>query len=266
MITAEVINSDCRVYLSDCWASFDFIFADPPFNIGEEYDGYEDKMSDLAYARFTEDWIDLCWRKLKPGCAMMIHGSPKVNQFFYQAFAQLNLFDYIETEIIWAYNFGQCNFNNWIQSHCRATVLRKPGERKWFVENVLIESKRLRMGDKRVESSRYKGMVPPGTVWGLATNDDQLVIEPTEPQERWGRVQGNNAERRKAHPNQLPERYLIRAIGAYTQPGDLVFDPFGGSGTTSTVAHSLSRHSITTDISAANCESIKERIQIGIKI
>lgn len=266
MITADVINADCRTYLAECWASFDFIFADPPFNIGQNYDGFEDRIDDLAYARFTLDWIDLAWRKLKAGGAMMIHGSPKVNQFFYQALAELNLFDFVETEIIWAYNFGQCNFNNWIQSHCRATVLRKPGDRKWFVENVLIESKRLKMGDKRVKDSKYQGMVPPGTVWGLITSDDQLVLEPTEGEERWGRVQGNNVERRKAHPNQLPERYLLRAIGAYTQVGDLVYDPFGGSGTTSTVAYALSRHSITTDISAANCESIRERIQIGIRL
>lgn len=266
MITADVINEDCRNYLANCWANFDFIFADPPFNIGQNYDGFEDRIDDLAYARFTLDWIDLAWKKLKSGGAMMIHGSPKVNQFFYSALAELNLFDFVETEIIWAYNFGQCNFNNWIQSHCRATVLRKPGERKWFVENVLIESKRLRMGDKRVASSKFQGMVPPGTVWGLVTSDDQLVIEPTEGEERFGRVQGNNVERRKAHPNQLPERYLLRAIGAYTEPGDLVFDPFGGSGTTSTVAYALSRHSITTDISPSNCESIRERIQIGIKI
>lgn len=266
MITADVINADCRNYLAECWASFDFIFADPPFNIGQNYEGFEDRIDDLAYARFTLDWIDLAWRKLKAGGAMMIHGSPKVNQFFYQALAELNLFDFVETEIIWAYNFGQCNFNNWIQSHCRATVLRKPGDRKWFVENVLIESKRLKMGDKRVKDSKYQGMVPPGTVWGLITSDDQLVLEPTEGEERWGRVQGNNVERRKAHPNQLPERYLLRAIGAYTQVGDLVYDPFGGSGTTSTVAYALSRHSITTDISPSNCESIRERIQIGIKI
>jgi DNA modification methylase len=51
------------------------------------------------------------------------------------------------------------------------------------------------------------------------------------------------------HPNQLPERYLERVIKAYTIVGDWVFDPFGGTGTTATVAAKLGRNAYTTELS-----------------
>lgn len=153
---------------------------------------------------------------------------------------------------------------NFIQTHCRATVVRKPGEKKWNVESVLTESKRLLMGDKRVQTSRYKGYVPFGTVWGVDSIDG-MVVEPITGELNWGRIQGNNKERRHGHPNQLPERYMERAINAYSSDSDLLFDGFGGSGTTITVAKALNRHCITTDISDSNCKSILERLEEGSK-
>jgi adenine-specific DNA-methyltransferase len=60
----------------------------------------------------------------------------------------------------------------------------------------------------------------------------------------WGRIQGNNKERRKDHPNQVPEVYLERVIRACSNESDLVLDPFLGSGTTCTVARALRRRSI----------------------
>jgi DNA modification methylase len=79
----------------------------------------------------------------------------------------------------------------------------------------------------------------------------------------WGRIQGNNKERRHNHHNQIPEVYLERVIKACSNPGDLVLDPFCGSGTTSTVARGLSggaRRSITIEFSAVNASSAWERI------
>src|SRR5690606_37399342 len=76
----------------------------------------------------------------------------------------------------------------------------------------------------------------------------------------WGRIQGNNKERRHNHHNQIPEEYLERVIRACSRPGDLVLDPFCGSGTTSTVARALGRRSITCEYSKVNAKSAWERI------
>ena len=76
----------------------------------------------------------------------------------------------------------------------------------------------------------------------------------------WGRVQGNNKERRRRHHNQIPEVYLERVVLACSNEGDLVLDPFCGSGTTSTVARAWGRRSITTEYGEGNAESAWERI------
>lgn len=259
----QVINIDCVEYLSNgmlCPHGFDLIIADPPFNIGQDYVGFEDKLSAEDYLEFTVEWILRCWFKLKPGAALVLHGSTQVSRLISFCLVDQDMDQHIEQEIVWAYNFGQCTFDKFIETHCRAIVLRKPGSRKWNVESVLTPSKRLLTNDKRCEKSQYKGMIPFGTVWGVKS-EDVVPLEPLEAEPNWGRVQGNNKERRKGHPNQLPERYIERIILAYSNEGDTVFDPFGGSGTTITVAKKLNRSGVTTDISEWNCESINERLK-----
>ena len=76
----------------------------------------------------------------------------------------------------------------------------------------------------------------------------------------WGRIQGNNKERRHAHRNQLPEVYLERVILSCTNEGDLVLDPFTGSGTTCTVSRATGRRSIGIEFSNAIADSAWDRI------
>src|SRR5204862_3506926 len=79
----------------------------------------------------------------------------------------------------------------------------------------------------------------------------------------WGRIQGNNKERRRNHQNQIPEVYLERVLRACSNEGDLVLDPFLGSGTTGTVARALKRRSIGIEYSERNAASAHERIKAG---
>jgi len=80
----------------------------------------------------------------------------------------------------------------------------------------------------------------------------------------WGRIQGNNAERRANHDNQLPEAYLERVVLACSNPGDLVMDPFTGSGTTAVVARDYGRRYVGTEFSPENAASAFERIKAGM--
>jgi site-specific DNA-methyltransferase (adenine-specific) len=79
----------------------------------------------------------------------------------------------------------------------------------------------------------------------------------------WGRIQGNNKERRIGHDNQLPEVYLERVVRACSNPGDLVMDPFLGSGTTGVIAHALGRNFIGTEFSKENAKRAIERMKSG---
>ncbi len=118
---------------------------------------------------------------------------------------------------------------------------------------MLVDSDRATTyGDKRIHETENGGKRLPGTVWGIPSDGPY-----------WGRIQGNSSERRKNHPNQLPEVYLARLIKAYTNPGDRVLDPFGGSGTTAVVAQALKRNYVTIDVSLDNVKSIRQRLKKG---
>src|SRR5579863_4744744 len=79
----------------------------------------------------------------------------------------------------------------------------------------------------------------------------------------YGLFRKKSKERRKNHENQLPEVYLERVIRACSNEGQLVLDPFLGSGTTCTVARGLKRRSIGIEYSSEHAASAFERIQAG---
>lgn len=247
--TVQVFHADCREYLKQpSKEDFDFIFADPPFNIGQKYKGFKDSMSWSEYREFTLEWISLCWKRCKG--VMALHGNDQLVFEYHDYMRQ-----YQGTRIAWVnwhYRFGQCNRSNWIDSRCHCLIYAKdPPGHTWNPEEVLVPSDRATTyGDKRINETENGGMRVPFTVWGIPSDGPN-----------WGRVQGNNRERRPGHPNQLPEAYLTRLIKAYTNPGDLVYDPFAGSGTTVVVAKKLGRRCITTDISLENVRSVQERLK-----
>lgn len=247
-MSVEVIHGDCREIVPTLGA-FDFVFADPPFNIGQNYNGYWDARNDYVY--FMAEWIEVCWNACRG--LLALHGPDELAELYLMN-ARHNA---MQTDrvawINWHYRFGQCKRTNWIDARCHCLIYAKHADYTWNPEDVLVESDRSSTyDDPRINDTDNGGMRLPGTVWGVPSDGPC-----------WGRVQGNNAERRKGHPNQLPEKYLERLILAYTNPGDRILDPFGGSGTTAVVAGALGRDCVTIDVSEANCKSIKERIAEG---
>ena len=129
---------------------------------------------------------------------------------------------------------------------------KDPDRRTWNPDPVLETSDRRAIyGDARTESKK-DGMPP-----GLRVPMD-VWYGPY-----WGRIQGNNKERRDKHDNQLPEAYLHRVIASTSNAGDLVLDPFLGSGTTGVMAHAMGRRFIGTEFSRSNATTACERIAAG---
>lgn len=251
-VFAAVRLGDCREILPTIPTPFEFIFADPPFNIGQAYNGYDDGQAYADYQVMLFQSIQACASKLTNTGILALHGPDDLVQPFMIAANHANLIRI--GWVNWHYRFGQCNRNNWIDARCHCLIYAKnPAVYTWNPEEVLVQSDRASTyGDKRINDTENGGMRLPGTVWGVPSDGPY-----------WGRVQGNSKERRKGHPNQLPEVYLERLIRAYTNPGDRILDPFGGSGTTAVVASALGRHVTTIDISEANCESISKRLEKG---
>jgi DNA modification methylase len=167
---------------------------------------------------------------------------------------------------VWHYRFGQNAVERFINSKVhvfyfvkdslapRDKSLPKPRstDRTWNPEDVAELSDRAAIyGDARTLSKK-DGMPPklrvPLDVWYGS---------------HFSRIQGNNAERRGYHDNQLPEMYLARVIRSTSKPGDTILDPFLGSGTTAVVARALNRNFIGTEFSEKNADSAMARVAAG---
>lgn len=248
----KVYHGNCIDILPKLDRKFDFIFADPPFNIGQEYAGYYDDIPESKYEMFIRDWIRECYYCLNDNGVMCLHGPDEVCELYLRAMTndQFHRIAWIN----WHYRFGQCNRGNWIDARCHCLVYAKlPSQYTWNPDAVLVDSDRkTKYKDPRIHDSERGGSRLPGTVWGIPSDGPY-----------WGRVQGNNEERRGNHPNQLPEVYLERLIKAYTNPGDSILDPFGGSGTTAVVAAALGRKCVTIEISEQSCQSLVSRLNKG---
>lgn len=257
-VASVLYVSDCREFLhkqNQYGVKADLLFADPPFNIGQRYGGSEspfgDNLPPAEYYKFTREWVDLAARALRPGGSMFVHVPDEVAAQVAVYCQQAGLVR--ANWIILHQEFGQYNAQRFIRSKVHLHYFVKPPmkRRVWNVEDILVPSQRLLSGDKRTETATHGGMRPMLDVWSGPF---------------LGRVQGNNAERwnPKVHPNQLPELYLARIIRCASKPGDVVCDPFLGSGTTAVVANALGRWFIGNDLLPAVMRSAIKRLQRGV--
>jgi site-specific DNA-methyltransferase (adenine-specific) len=229
----------------------DLIVADPPYNIGVEYDGWDDEMSDDNYGKFTRQWLETSHNLLSDHGSMFVYVPPQLGHHCAEIMEDFGMF-HVNTICV-VQRFGQHETNKFISGYRMLLYYTmSPDTRIWNMQDILVESdRRTKYNDKRTEAKEEnQGMRVPLDVWGW-----------DEP--NFGRIQGNNAERRRLHPNQVPEKVLERVILAASAKGDLVFDPFTGSGTTPTVARALGRRYVGTEISLKFAKSAIQRVKEG---
>lgn len=233
----------------------DLIFADPPYNIKKaEWDSFE---SQQAYVHWSLEWIEQAARVLKPTGTLYICGFPEV-------LADLKLpasrFFRGCRWLVWHYKNKANLGSDWGRSHEAILHFRK---RRQFTFNV--DAVRIPYGDHtlkypehpQAETSQYgNGRASEGRLWhpnprGAKPRD---VIEiPTT---------CNGMHEKTPHPTQKPEELLRKLVLAASNPGDMVLDPFLGSGTTAVVAEQLKRKWKGCDISAEYAEWAIRRIEL----
>lgn len=236
----KILCGDCIELLGKVKEPFaDLVFADPPFNIGYQYDKYHDKVEKNNYLAWTRDWMAACERILKP------HGS------FYVAIGD----DYaahvriigeelgltVRNWIIWYYTFGQQTKLKFAKSHTHILYFVKDAKNFVFNDYAI-----------RVPSDRQ-----------LIYNDLRSNASGKIPDDTWScysRVCGTFKEREGWHPCQMPELLLARIVAVSSNPGDLVFDPFNGSGTTAAAALQLGRDYCGIDISEDYVQNTQKRL------
>jgi modification methylase len=227
----SIIEGDCLAGLARLPpGSVDLVFADPPYNLqlsGELHrpdnsrvDGVEedwDKFADFgAYDHFTRDWLAACRRVLKPAGALWVIGS--YHNIFRIGAAVQDLGFWILNDVVWRKSNPMPNFRGRRFTNAHETLL-------WCAHSRAARY-----------TFNYEAMKALNDE--LQMRSDWLIPLCGGPE----RLRGGDG--RKAHPTQKPEALLHRVLLASTRPGEVVLDPFFGTGTTGAVAKRLGRRFI----------------------
>ncbi len=209
-------------------ASVDLVFADPPYNLQLEgalsrpdqsmvdaVDDDWDKFASFAdYDRFTRDWLTEARRVMKPDATIFVIGS--YHNIFRVGALMQDLGFWILNDIVWRKANPMPNFRGRRFTNAHETMIwaARSADAKGYTFNY--EALKAGNEDTQVRSDWY---MP------ICTGGERLKGE----------------DGRKTHPTQKPEALLSRVIMAATLPGDVVLDPFFGSGTTGAVAKRFRR-------------------------
>lgn len=254
----QIVAGDCIEQLKSLPdGSVDLVFADPPFNIGYKYDIYDDKKSADEYLAWSNDWIEQVHRVLKPtGAFWLAIGDDFAAEL--KVLAQREIGFHLRNWVIWYYTFGVHCKKKFTRSHTH--LIHFVRDKKSFLFNdseVRVPSARqLVYGDKRANP---KGRVPDDT-WILRPQDIPESFAESEDTWYFPRVAGTFKQRAGFHGCQMPEQLLGRIIRSCSNPGDIVLDPFGGSGSTLVVAKKLGRTYLGFELSEDFATKIAARL------
>lgn len=240
----KLYNADCINVLKEIEdESVDLVFADPPFNLKKKYDdGVGDDLSKTEYINWCYDWIDECLRIIKPGGSIYIYNLPKwctyLSEYLnkYLAFRQWIAIDMKNSLPI----NGRLS-----PSHYGLLYFTKGPKPNTFCNQRAPLQTCRHCGGEIKDYGGYKAKMNPA---GVNVSDVWTDIYP---------VRHKNKKNREY--NELSIKLLDRVISMSTKRGDLIVDPFGGSGTTYIVAELLGRKWLGAEL--GNCEIISDRFE-----
>jgi len=271
----RIIPGDCLKELAKLDdGCIDLAFADPPFNIGYDYDKYNDDRSSNDYLDWSRQWMGEIVRVLKPdGSFWLAIGDEYAAELKVMATRELGLTP--RSWVVWFYTFGVHCTHKFTRSHVHLFYLVKNPKKFTFnsLEVRVPSARQLVYGDKR---GHPDGRVPDDT-WMMAPvlppevpTRNGFVLRPQDIPERFpvhsdtwffSRVAGTFKERQGFHGCQMPEQLLGRIIRACSNPGEVVLDPFAGSGTTPAVAKKLDRRFLAYELSEEYAAKVRDRLK-----
>jgi site-specific DNA-methyltransferase (adenine-specific) len=241
-----LFNEDCLEFLRRVDdQSIDTVFADPPFNLGKVYGpSVDDGMTEDDYVEWGKNWIDECIRVLKPGGSFFLYNLPRWNVVFgaHSMARGLDFRHWIAISI----KFGLPIPKRLYPAHYSLLYCSKGKPKTFRKIRTPIETCRHCGGEIKDYGGHRSAMHPDG----VNLTDVWSDIPPVR---HW------KFKSKKRSANQLSTKLLERVIHLSTDEGDLVLDPFGGSGTTFAIAEQHNRYWIGSEIE--NCDVIVERLQ-----
>lgn len=253
----RIMAGDCLKELSALPSGCARLVAtDPPFNTGFKYDAYQDRVAKDEYLAWTFDWLTACRRVLSDDGSIYVAIGLE-----YQAEVKVEMgragFHWRDT-VCWHYTFGPCQQAKWTPSWVAIHYFCvSPTGRVWNPDAVRVPSARqLKYGDKRANAS---GKVP-DNAWVLLPKEYEGCFMPGQNAMLESRVAGTFKERGH-HPCQMPAAVMDRIILASSDVGDLVVDPFSGSGTTCASAKALGRRYFGVELSEGYAGASRIRLE-----
>jgi DNA modification methylase len=222
--------------------SIDLIFADPPYNIGKDFDGLKEEWSEEEFLIWCYEWLDECYRVLKTNGTFYLMNSTE-NMPFLDIWCRKKF--HIKSRIVWAYDSSGVQAKSYFGSMYEPILMLTKSEKNYVFnyEDVMVEAKtgakRQLIDYRKNPPQPYNTKKVPGNVWEF-------------PRVRFKMDEYEN------HPTQKPEAVLERIIKASSNIGDTVLDPFSGSFTTGAVAKRLGRKSVGIEIN-------EEYVKMGIR-
>ena len=244
----QILAGDCvEVMRGLPEASVDLVFADPPYNLqlrGELHrpdnsrvdavnDAWDRFGSFEAYDRFTRDWLAAARRLLKPGGAIWVIGS--YHNIFRVGVAMQDAGFWILNAVVWRKSNPMPNFRGKRLTNAHETLIWAS---KYEGAKYTFNYEALKALNEGVQM-RSDWVLP------ICTGHERLKTESGE----------------KAHPTQKPESLLHRVLVGSTNPGDVVLDPFFGTGTTGAVARMLGRSFIGIEREATYRDAATKRLE-----
>ena len=227
--------------------SVDLVFADPPYNlqlggelrrpdesrvdaVDDDWDRFD---SFSAYDAFTREWLAAARRAMKPNATIFVIGS--YHNIFRVGAIMQDLGFWILNDIVWRKANPMPNFRGRRFTNAHETLIW--AARDASAKGYTFNYEALKGGNEDVQV-RSDWHLP------LCTGQERL----------------KDADGRKLHPTQKPEALLARVLLSASRPGDVVLDPFFGSGTTGAVAKRLRRHFIGIERDPAYAAAAEARI------
>ena len=223
--------------------SIDLIFADPPYNIGKNFNGNIEKWdTEESYLEWCYEWLDLCIQKLKPNGSFYVMTATQFMPYFD---IHLRKKLTILSRLVWSYDSSGVQAKNYYGSMYEPILFCVKDKHNYTfnTNDILVEAKtgakRKLIDYRKAIPTVYNSEKVPGNVWEFA------------------RVRYRMDEYEN-HPTQKPISLLERIIKASSNEGDVVLDPFSGTFTTCYVAKELKRHSIGIELQ-------DEYVKIGLR-
>jgi site-specific DNA-methyltransferase (adenine-specific) len=247
----RTIKGDClRVMPLLPENSIDLLIADPPYNIDKDFHGRKfRKTSDESYIDYTETWIEKVIPLLKPDATIYVCCDWKSSSAIETVLKKHFI---VQNRITWQREKGRGALTNWKNGMEDIWFATNSKDYTFNVEDVKI---------RRRVIAPYKVNGKPKD-WEETENGN---FRNTYPSNFWDDISIPywSMPENTAHPTQKSEKLLAKLILASSNPGDIVLDPFVGSGSTSVTAKKLGRHYIGIEQNEQYCVWAEKRLEMA---